>query len=415
MAGPEPAIVVDGVTKRFHLRTESPSSLKEAITSRRRSKRKEFLALKDINLEIPSGSMYGLVGHNGSGKSTLLRCIAGIYRPTSGSVRTTGRISALLELGSGFHPDLTGRENIYLNAAIIGLSKEEVDARFDEIVDFSGIARFIDMPIKHYSSGMYVRLGFAVAVHVDPEILIIDEVITVGDEEFQRRCFDYLYDLRRKGVTIVVVSHSLAIVQTMCDKAAWLDHGELQIAGDSIDVVDAYLKHVNEQERLERQDGRAALADHFGTGEIVVDSVSFFDTEGPISTATSGADLGVRIKWSASTPIEEPVFALSLRHENGTVVSSSTTGVAEVSTGTCAGSGQVDYLIRNLPVMPGSYEIFTSILDRYSQHAYFHQDGGIHLSVRAGRDPVVPGLVDLRGTWSVGGPVPDDPQPQEAP
>lgn len=394
-----PAIVVDGVTKRFHLRSEAATSIKEAITSRRRSKRKEFLALNDISLEIPSGSMYGLVGHNGSGKSTLLRCIAGIYRPTTGSVTTTGRISALLELGSGFHPDLTGRENIYLNAAIIGLTREEVDERFDDIVEFSGISRFIDMPIKHYSSGMYVRLGFAVAVHVDPEILIIDEVITVGDEEFQRRCFDYLYNLRRKGVTIVVVSHSLSIVQTMCDKAAWLDHGELQIAGDSIDVVDAYLKHVNEQERSGNLAAGSGLIDHFGTGEIVVDSVEFFSDSGPINTATSGADLGVRINWKANAPITDPVFAISLRHENGTIVSSSTTGVAEIPTGICSGAGSVEYVIKDLPVMPGSYEVFTSILDQYSQHAYYHQDGGIHLSVRAGRDPVVPGLVDLRGSW----------------
>lgn len=395
----QPAIVVEGVSKQFMLRNEAASSLKEAITSRRRSKRKEFLALDDVSIEIPSGSMYGLVGHNGSGKSTLLRCIAGIYRPTIGTVTTTGRISALLELGSGFHPDLTGRENIYLNAAIIGLSREEVDDRLEDIVEFSGISRFIDMPIKHYSSGMYVRLGFAVAVHVDPEILIIDEVITVGDEQFQRQCFDYLYDLRRRGVTIVVVSHSLSIVQTMCDKAAWLDHGVLQVAGDSVDVVDAYLKRVNETERSGASTGAARVSDHFGTGEIVVTSIEFLDPSGAVKAATSGEDLTIRLNWEAPTRVEDPVFAISIRHENGTVVSSSTTGVADVVTGSCEGTGSVDYRIPALPVMPGSYEIFTSVLDKYSQHAYYHQDGGVHLSIRAGRGPSVPGLVDLRGSW----------------
>jgi ABC-type polysaccharide/polyol phosphate transport system ATPase subunit len=397
-----PAITLEGVSKRFRLRTEAPGSIKEAFTSRRTTKRKEFWALDDVSLEIPSGSMYGLVGHNGSGKSTLLRCIAGIYRPTKGRVVSSGRISALLELGSGFHPDLTGRENIYLNAAIIGLSRAEVDERLDEIVEFSGISKFIDMPIKHYSSGMYVRLGFAVAVHVDPEILIIDEVITVGDEEFQRRCFDHLYSLRRKGVTIVVVSHSLGIVQTMCDMAAWLDHGQLQIAGRSVDVVDAYLKQVNEEERLADGGSGDTGADHFGSGEIVVRNIEFRNAQGPMAAATNGEPLAIRLHWEAREPVRAPVFAISLRHENGTVVSSSTTGIAGVDTGTCEGSGWVDFVIDDLPVIAGSYEIFTSILDEHSQHAYYHQDGGVHLSVRAGRAPVVPGLVDLRATWQLG-------------
>lgn len=401
---PSNAIIIDGLSKQFRLRTEAPGSLKEAFTSRRTTKRTEFWALNDVSIEIPSGSMYGLVGHNGSGKSTLLRCIAGIYRPTKGKVTSSGRISALLELGSGFHPDLTGRENIYLNAAIIGLSRQEVDDRLEEIVEFSGISQFIDMPIKHYSSGMYVRLGFAVAVHVDPQILIIDEVITVGDEEFQRRCFDHLYGLRRKGVTIVVVSHSLGIVQTMCDQAAWLDHGVLQIAGDSVDVVGAYLKRVNEDERTTASGTGATDADHFGTGEIAITSIEFRDGHGTIPAATNGEQLTVRLHWEAREPVREPVFAFSLRHENGTIVSSSNTGVAQVPTGVCSGAGSIDFVIQDLPVMAGSYEVFTSILDEYSQHAYYHQDGGMHLSVRAGRAPVLPGLVDLRATWKPGAP-----------
>ncbi|HNJ70273.1 MAG TPA: ABC transporter ATP-binding protein, partial [Microthrixaceae bacterium] len=186
-------IVVDDVSKRFRLYTSRANSLKERFTARRFARYEDFWALRDVSLEIPPATTFGLIGHNGSGKSTLLRCIAGIYQPTSGTVSVDGRISALLELGAGFHPDLTGKENIYLNAAILGLSTKEIDAVFDDIVDFSGIAGFIDAPVKVYSSGMFVRLGFAVAVHVNPEILLIDEVVAVGDEEFQRRCFEHIH------------------------------------------------------------------------------------------------------------------------------------------------------------------------------------------------------------------------------
>ena len=198
-------IVVDDVSKRFRLYTSRANSLKERFTARRFARYEDFWALRDVSLEIPPATTFGLIGHNGSGKSTLLRCIAGIYQPTSGTVSVDGRISALLELGAGFHPDLTGKENIYLNAAILGLSTKEIDAVFDDIVDFSGIAGFIDAPVKVYSSGMFVRLGFAVAVHVNPEILLIDEVVAVGDEEFQRRCFEHIHSLRRSGVTIVLL------------------------------------------------------------------------------------------------------------------------------------------------------------------------------------------------------------------
>lgn len=403
MSTAQPAIRVENLSKRFKLRTEAPTSLKEAITSGRRSKQNEFWALKDVDFEVPAGTMFGLVGHNGSGKSTLLRCIAGIYRPTSGRVVTDGRISALLELGSGFHPDLTGRENIYLNAAIIGLSKAEVDERFDDIVEFSGIGRFLDTPIKHYSSGMYVRLGFAVAVHVDPEILIIDEVITVGDEEFQRKCFDHLYGLRRKGVTIVVVSHSLTVVQTMCDMAAWLHRGEVRTVGTAVEVVDAYLQRVNAAEREGGSTGSAAVGEsELGGGEMAITAIELRRGDEVVPAATNGEPLTFRLHWVAREPVRDPVFAVSIRHENGTVVTSASTANAPIDLGTCSGSGWIDLVMDDMPLVAGSYEVFTSILDESSQHAFYHQDGGLHLPVRPGRAPVIPGLVDLRPRWEKG-------------
>ncbi len=240
------SIHVRGVSKRFRLERNRPSSLKEALL--RTGKKKDvddFWALRDIDLDIEPGAFFGLIGHNGSGKSTLLRLMANIHAPTTGEIEATGRLSALLELGSGFHPDLTGRENVYLNGAMLGLSRRQMAESMDRIIEFSGIGEFIDEPVKIYSSGMYVRLGFAVAVNVDPEILLVDEVIAVGDEEFQRRCMDHMHQLRDKGTTIVLVSHNAGLMSRLCDRVGWLDHGRLLALGDATEVVDRYLAHVN--------------------------------------------------------------------------------------------------------------------------------------------------------------------------
>ena len=222
---------------------------------KKRSSSSEFWALRDVSLDIAPGSFHGLIGHNGSGKTTLLKLMAGIHQPTMGVMEVNGRVSALLELGSGFHPELSGRENIYLNGAILGLSRKEMDLAVDEIIEFSDIGEFIDAPVKILSSGMYVRLGFAVAVHVAPEILLIDEVIAVGDEAFQRKCLEHLYELRRAGTTIVLVSHSLPLVEGLCDEVGWLDHGHLMQAGEATEVCWAYLDAVNAEEAEKLRDG----------------------------------------------------------------------------------------------------------------------------------------------------------------
>ncbi len=239
-------ISVQQVSKRFRLERNRPSSLKEAMLRRGYNRDiDDFWVLRNINLTVEPGSFFGLIGHNGSGKSTLLRLMAGIHRATHGDIKVTGRVSALLELGSGFHPDLTGRENVFLNGAMLGLSRKQMAESMDSIIEFSGIGEFIDEPVKIYSSGMYVRLGFAVAVNVDPEILLIDEVIAVGDEEFQRRCMNHMKLLRSRGTTIVLVSHSATLMQELCDTIGWLDHGRLVELGDPETVITAYLEHVS--------------------------------------------------------------------------------------------------------------------------------------------------------------------------
>jgi len=236
MAAPD-IVRIEGVSKRFVLLRDK--SVKERLlnVSASRANREEFWALRDIDLTISAGTTVGLVGHNGSGKSTLLKLVGGIMQPTSGSVSRRGRLAALLELGAGFHPDLTGRENVYLNAALLGLSRKETRAAFDQIVDFSGVEAFIDTAVKFYSSGMYVRLAFAVAVHVDPDLLLVDEVLAVGDEAFQEKCLEKIREFQREGRTIVLVSHAAKQVEDLCDRVAVLHHGALIFDGGAAEGI----------------------------------------------------------------------------------------------------------------------------------------------------------------------------------
>lgn len=248
---------VENVSKRFVIRHDN--SLKERIVAfgRGRKHREDFWALSDVSFEAKAGTTIGLIGHNGSGKSTLLKVIGGIIRPDSGHVERRGRLAALLELGAGFHPDLTGRENVFLNASILGLTREETLSRFDDIVEFSEIGDFIDTQVKFYSSGMYVRLAFAVAIHTDPDLLLVDEVLAVGDEAFQQKCLNKIAEFQRQGRTIVIVTHSLGVVEELCDVAVLLDHGEVKFMGDSRDAVAEFRRRMQEHTDAER-DGRAA-------------------------------------------------------------------------------------------------------------------------------------------------------------
>ncbi len=405
----ENAIRVDGVTKEFRLHTDRAHSVKELVTRRdRKAGVDRFLALDDVSLEIPKGSMYALVGHNGSGKSTLLRCIAGIYQPTSGTVELTGRTSTLLELGAGFHPDLTGRENVFMNATILGMNKKQIEAAFDDIVEFAGIEQFIDSPVKIYSSGMYVRLGFSVAVHVDPEILIIDEVIAVGDAEFQRRCFDHLYELRRKGATIVVVTHGLDTVKSMCDGAAWLDHGVLQMTGTGAEVATAYMDQVNERERTKREQDR--LGDTGGGAlvppaveDVEIAEVEFLDGTGTVTDfAVHREPFTIRIWYEARRPVRAPVFGIALYTSAMVHVTGTNTQIDAADTATVDGRGHVDFHVPSLPITPGDYELTVAISDEYVQHNFDRREREWHLTVRAGGHLVPEGLMDLRGTWSIG-------------
>ena len=239
------AVRVNDVSKRFRLYHERNQTLKSAILRGKTSKHEDFWALKDISFDVIEGHTHGLIGSNGSGKSTLLKCLAKIYWPTSGSIEYRGRMASLLEVGSGFHLELSGRENIYLNGSILGMSKKEIDAKFDEIVDFSGVERFLDQPVKNYSSAMYVRLGFSIAINVDPDILVVDEVLSVGDEEFQRKSFQKFLEFKRRGKTVILVTHTMPVVEDICDTVTWINKGEMMQTGPAIDVVNEYQSSID--------------------------------------------------------------------------------------------------------------------------------------------------------------------------
>ena len=237
----EIAVSVDHVSKSFRMYHERNQTIKSAIMRGRTSVHEDFWALKDVTFDVPTGSTFGLIGSNGSGKSTLLKCLANIYYPNSGSITHFGRIAAMLEVGSGFHYELSGRENIFLNGSILGMSKKEVTRKFDEIVDFSGVEEFIDQPVKNYSSGMYVRLGFSIAINVNPDILVVDEVLAVGDADFQAKCYQKFRDFRSSGRTVILVTHDMNTVQAMCDSVAWLNHGSLVTVGKAEPTIAAYV------------------------------------------------------------------------------------------------------------------------------------------------------------------------------
>jgi ABC-2 type transport system ATP-binding protein len=326
-----PAVTIDHVTKRFRLYHERNQSMKAAILRGGRARYDDFLALRDVTFDVPRGTTLGLIGENGSGKSTLLKCIAQILFPDEGTITTRGKISALLELGAGFHPELSGRDNVYLNGAILGLSKKQLDDRFDDIVDFSGISQFIDSPVKNYSSGMYVRLGFSVAINVDPDVLLIDEVLAVGDAEFQQRCTDKIVDLKAQGRTIVVVSHSMESVRNLCDQVALLEHGRLVTVGRAVDVIDEYLVDVFHDEEFDATDGA-----RWGSGEIRIDRAELLGSDDRrVNLVQTGDELVVRMHYPAHESVRQPVFGIGIHAADGAYVAGTYALTAAVHDESC--------------------------------------------------------------------------------
>jgi ABC-type polysaccharide/polyol phosphate transport system ATPase subunit len=391
-------IEVDDVAKRFRLIHQRNSTLKATVFSGfRRSVHEEFWALKGVTFEVEEGTTYGLIGHNGSGKSTLLKCIARIYRPDRGRVVTRGRMSALLELGAGFHPELSGRENVYLNGSILGMSRREIDRRFSEIVEFAGLEQFIDSPVKNYSSGMYVRLGFSVAITVEPDVLLIDEILAVGDESFQQRCLEKFADLRRSGRTIVLVSHGLDAVRNICDRAAWLDHGSLVKEGEAHDVVTAYLESVRDDRRAHEQASGRLVSREEAEGGWHIRAVHLVDATGrDVDVVDSGADLTIRLEIEVARD-ETVALAVGLYRTDGVHVAGP---VYQFHTGS-GGPRTLDYRIPSLRLTAGTYDVSARLLDSHLARTHAVRRRAARLDVNSDSAVDIGGLIAFGGRWTI--------------
>ncbi|HSY14963.1 MAG TPA: ABC transporter ATP-binding protein [Jatrophihabitantaceae bacterium] len=392
----EPAIVVDGVSKRFRLYSERNQSLKAAIMRGKRATYEEFWALKDVSFEIPRGSTFGLIGENGSGKSTMLKCITKILSPTSGTIVSQGSLAALLELGSGFHPELSGRENVYLNGSILGMRRAQLDAKFDEIVDFAGIRQFIDQPVKNYSSGMYVRLGFSIAINVNPDILLVDEVLAVGDSNFQDKCMEKFADFRRAGKTVVIVSHAMSSMRSMCDEVAWLEHGHLVSTGLASETVDSYTDSAHEE-----RESLAGGGERWGSGEIRIDKVDLLGPDGQSTTQIhTGESMTIRLEYEAKERIERPVFGLALENVEGVYVWAHNSQQSGYQPDYAEGRGVVELSIPNLVLQPGTFDLLASAVDHTTTHVYDFLRHCLRFDVLTGDPREDGGIVVLGGKWS---------------
>ena len=401
----ENAVSVQHVSKRFQRHLDKRTSLKERLIKGRPSRVEDFWAVTDVSLEIPKGSVYGIVGHNGSGKSTMLKLITGIYRPTSGTIETDGRVAALIELGAGFHPDMTGRENIRLNGSILGLSRREVADATEEIIDFSGLREFIDDPVKHYSSGMYVRLGFSVAVHMKPDVLLVDEVLAVGDEEFQRKCFDHLYSLRRSGCTIVVVSHGLGQLESLCDEVAWIDHGQLKQVGPSADVISAYLDKVNIDEAKARVDVAAKREDstmRAGNGLIRCTAARLVDDSyQPTNQAETGTTFGIEVDVTCREQVLGPNVRVAFQHESGPLVTMMSNHRRDFDLGHINGEHTITAFLTDNPLLPGRYRVHIDIFDHTGSVLIDNWDDALEFTVRSARGEIGQGFIELPYTYEI--------------
>jgi ABC-type polysaccharide/polyol phosphate transport system ATPase subunit len=392
-------VEVDHVTKTFRRHHDRPTSLKQFVTGGRRRSYDEFTALDDVSFNVRRGEVFGVVGHNGSGKSTMLKCMAGILHPNKGEVRVHERMSALLELGAGFHPELSGKENVFLNAALLGMTRREIAARYDEIVDFSGLEDdFLDTPVKTYSSGMYVRLAFSIAINVEPELLIIDEILAVGDIDFQRKCTERFLEFRNAGRTTVLVTHDMNSVRTMCDRAVWLDHGRLRGAGEPGEIVDSYT------ESMTGSTDRVAKLGTYreGTGEIQFVGVRMLVEGEARRSLRTGDDLVLELDLEAGSPVTDPAVSVMVMTASGLMVTEPSTRDVDLSLGTVDGTRRVTVRFPELALLPGEYQVHCTVSDSRRQHVFDRVHAATTFDVMAGTPLEHRGIVSLRPTWHAG-------------
>ena len=390
------AITVEGLWKQFRMYHDKHRYLKTTLLTGQRSRYDEFWALQDISFKVPRGETFGIIGSNGSGKSTLLKCLTGIITPDRGSIKLNGRVAALLELGAGFHPDLSGRENIYLNGAILGMSAREIETNLENIVEFAELGEFIDSPVRTYSSGMTVRLAFSIAINVDPEILIIDEILAVGDLSFQQRCYERIETLRNQGRTILIVSHGLGDIARLCSSVAWIEKGHLRLLGTGYETTDEYIA----QTRSGINSVEVEQVERWGSGEAQLNTIELLDERGAGATAVqTGHQLFIDISYTNNLLIENLVIEVQINHLHGVLVwkSSSKESLQLSSSEWRESTARLE--IPCLPLLEGTYFVSIALKDSTGLHEYDHWEKGLRFDVHQNQIHDS-GLIAIGARWS---------------
>jgi ABC-type polysaccharide/polyol phosphate transport system ATPase subunit len=389
-------IRLEGVSRRFRVHAQPTRTLKELVVGRRRQRPTEIWALRDVSLSVEPGAALGLVGRNGSGKTTLLRLLSGIIKPTGGLVAVGGRVGSLLELGAGFHPDFTGRENVYLNGSIHGLGRSAVRERMDEIVAFAGLEDFIDLPVRTYSSGMYMRLGFAIAAHMEADVLLLDEVFAVGDEAFQRKCFGKIFEFKQRGGTIVFVSHDAAAVERLCERAVLLRGGRVEFDGATHDAIVRYHRLLAaERDPEEREAGLR----EWGSGEVRIADVALVGPEGAERRQfLAGEPLSLRLSIVAERPLAPPRLLYELRGESGLLLASGSQHTGELGWPREPGEFRLRFDVDHLPLGDGRVQLRLGLSDPADGRLYHQLDEAVSFVVVS--DGEERGIVRLEGRWS---------------
>jgi lipopolysaccharide transport system ATP-binding protein len=389
-------IHVEHATRRFKVYPREARRLKDLVVARGRSHGRDVVAVRDVSFRVEPGSAVGLVGRNGSGKTTLLRLISGIIKPSSGTVEAAGRVGSLLELGAGFHPDMTGRENVFLNGSIHGLKRAYIREQLDEIVAFAGLEEFIDLPVRTYSSGMYMRLGFAIAAHIDADILLLDEVFAVGDEQFQRKCFGKIFEFKQRGGTIVFVSHDAAAVERLCDRAILLRDGTVEFDGPTHDAIVRYRRLL----AADRDpDERGAGLKEWGTGEARIEDVTLLGSDGEERTQLlSGEPFVLRLRVAAERPLPAPRLSYELRDESGLLLAGGAQPTDELGWGETTTTLSVRFEVEQLPFADGRFHVRLGLTDATGGRLYHWLDDALVFVVYPAGDER--GAVRLQGRWS---------------
>jgi ABC-type polysaccharide/polyol phosphate transport system ATPase subunit len=388
---------IEEASRRFRVYPQATRTLKDVVVLRNRARGTDVWALRDVSLAVEPGEAVGLIGRNGSGKTTLLSLIAGIMKPTSGRVSVGGRVGSLLELGAGFHPEFTGRENVYLNGAILGLKRRAIREHMDEIVAFSELERFVDLPVRTYSSGMVMRLGFAVAAHLQADVLLLDEVFAVGDEEFQRKCFGKIFEFKQRGGTIVFVSHDAAAVQRLCERAVLLREGRVKIDGTARDAIVHYHRLLAD-ERDPAEQG-AGLRE-YGSGEVRIAAAKLLGPGGEERLQFSpGEQMAVQLVLDVTRPVPPPRLSFELRDHAGMVLAAGSQETAELAWDQGVGRRTVRFEVEHLPLADGRFRLRFEVSDPSGRHLYHWLDDALRFIVYPSDDGV--GLVKIEGRWSM--------------